>query len=131
MGINPVTTPPLIALHAGYPVLCLIQWMLKLLTRATAALWTWWSSTSPKTSHRLLSVLRGCRTKVTSYNSTMEKQIQAKFNSTAGPQAITKSIIGPASCCSLAEHPVVHYANTDTSKMQVTIEVEQGVQLDL
>ena len=79
---------------------------------------------------KTLSVLQWCRTKVTSYNSTMVKQIQAKFNSTAGPQAITKSI-GPASCCSLAEHPVVHYANTDTSKMQVTIEVEQGAQLDL
>ena len=128
MGINPVTTPTLIALHAGHPVLCLIQWMLKLLTvTRDSCIVDMVVFNLTKT----LSVLRWCRTKVTSYNSTMVKQIQAKFNSTAGPQAITKSIIGPASCCSLAEHPVVHYANTDTSKMQVTIEVEQGAQLDL
>ena len=50
-----------------------------------------------QTSRRLLSVLRGYKTDVTSYSSTTAKQIQSKFNGTAGPQAIAKSMGLPAS----------------------------------
>ena len=41
---------------------------------------------------------------VTAYNSTTAKQIQAKFNSTAGPQAITKSM-GLLSVAVMVESP--------------------------
>ena len=41
---------------------------------------------------------------MTAYNSTTAKQIQAKFNSTAGPQTITKSM-GLLSAAVMVESP--------------------------
>ena len=49
-----------------------------------------------QTSWRLLSVLRGYKTDATSYSSTTATQILSKFNGTAGPKAIAKSMCLPA-----------------------------------